>query len=344
MPAVVVKAAYKEQEAPVRPPRAAAHVDGAYRSENRATTAIAHPQRFGPYTLRQLSGIAAAGGAGLVTAAVFIVLCLRWFLGLDFMRGFMDEYPGEYHLPVGAPVGFPAWLSWQHFFNVFLMVMIIRSGLTVRHQKRPPAMWSPRNGKGPKISIALWFHQSLDILWLVNGAIFVVLLFATGQWMRIVPTSWEVFPNALSAALQYTSLDWPTENGWVNYNALQQLAYFTTVFIAAPLAALSGVRMSGVWPKKAKRLSEAYPVEWARAVHFPVMVYFIIFIFVHVALVLATGALRNLNHMYASSDDDNWIGFLVFLTSMVVIAGGWFAARPLILTSIARLFGNVSRS
>ncbi|MEU5849212.1 hypothetical protein [Saccharopolyspora shandongensis] len=47
---------------------------------------------------------------------------------------------------------------------------------------------------------------------------------------------WEVFPNALSAALQYASLDWPTENGWVHYNALQQLAYFTTVLVATPLA------------------------------------------------------------------------------------------------------------
>ena len=66
-----------------------------------------------------------------------------------------------------------------------------------------------------------------------------------------MPTSWDVFPNAVSAALQYVSLDWPTENGWVNYNGLQQLAYFATVFIAAPLAIVTGVRMSGIWPKKA---------------------------------------------------------------------------------------------
>ena len=139
-------------------------------------------------------------------------------------------------LPEGAPVGFPAWLGWQHFFNVFLIVLIIRSGLRVRTEKRPTVFWSPRTNSKRKISLTLWFHQSLDILWLVNGVIFVALLFVTGQWMRIVPTSWEVFPNALSAALQYVSLDWPTENGWVNYNSLQQLAYFATVFLAAPLA------------------------------------------------------------------------------------------------------------
>jgi thiosulfate reductase cytochrome b subunit len=145
---------------------------------------------------------------------------------------------------------------------VFLMVLIIRTGLTVRREKRPTVFWSPRSNPARKISLTLWFHQSLDILWLVNGVVFVVLLFATGQWMRIVPTSWEVFPNAITAALKYLSLDWPTEDGWVNYNSLQQLAYFTTVFVAAPLAALTGVRMSGIWPKNAKRLSQAYPVEW----------------------------------------------------------------------------------
>jgi thiosulfate reductase cytochrome b subunit len=172
--------------------------------------------------------------------------------------------------------------------------------------------------------------------------LFVVLLFLTGQWMRIIPTSWEVFPNAVSAGLQYVSLDWPTENGWVNYNSLQQLAYFATVFIAAPLAAITGVRMSHVWPKEAKALNKAYPVEWARAVHFPVMIYFVLFIFVHVVLVFATGALRNLNHMYAAQDAVNWTGFWIFAVSMLVIAAAWVAARPLVLAPIARLFGKVS--
>ncbi|MCH6470718.1 cytochrome b/b6 domain-containing protein [Sinomonas terrae] len=275
--------------------------------------------------------------------ATLIVMLVRWFVSLGFMQDFTSAFPGQYRLPAGSPVGFPAWVGWQHFFNVFLIVLIIRSGLTVRHQKRPPVVWSPRRDRTRKISLSLWFHQSLDILWLVNGVVFAVLLFATGQWTRIVPTSWEVFPDAITAALRYLSLDWPTEDGWVNYNALQQLAYFATVFIAAPLASLSGVRMSGVWPKGARRLNKAYPVEWARAVHFPVMAYFVLFIIVHVSLVLATGALRNLNHMYGGSDEVNWVGLWIFVGSLCVIAAGWVAARPLVLAPLARLFGTVSR-
>ena len=307
------------------------------------------PTRIGPFTRGQWAGVVIVGGAGLLYAAGMAVFAVRWLLSTSWGVDFLAAFPGEYHLPEGAPVGFPAWLGWQHFFNVFLMVLVIRTGLTVRTEKRPTVFWSPRSNGRRKISLTLWFHQSLDILWLVNGVIFVALLFVTGQWLRIVPTSWEVFPNALSAALQYVSLDWPTENGWVNYNALQQLAYFTTVFLAAPLAALTGVRMSGIWPKNAAGLNKAYPVEWARAVHFPVMLYFVVFIAVHVFLVFATGALRNLNHMYAAQGStdpnayaDNWTGFWLFVASLVVIAAAWVAARPLVLAPIARLFGKVS--
>ncbi|KAA9132220.1 cytochrome b/b6 domain-containing protein [Microbacterium caowuchunii] len=307
------------------------------------------PARYGPFTRGQWAGAVLVAGVGLLFAAGMLVLAVRWLLSLEPLQDFLTTYPGEYHLPESAPVGIPAWIGWQHFFNAFLILLIIRSGLQVRREKRPGAFWTPKWNRKRKISLALWFHQSLDILWLLNGVVFVVLLFLTGQWMRIIPTSWEVFPNALSAALQYASLDWPTENGWVNYNSIQQLAYFATVFIAAPLATVTGVRMSGIWPKNATTLSRIYPIEWARAVHFPVMIYFVLFIVVHVTLVFATGALRNLNHMYAaqgSVDPDayaaNWTGFWIFVASAVVMIGAWVAARPLVLAPIARLFGSVS--
>jgi len=320
---------------------------GRYASEHLAPAP--EPIRHGPFTKGQWAGAVIVGGIALLGAAAMAVLLVRWLLSFGALQDFVATYPGEYHLPEGAPVGFPAWLGWQHFFNFFLMVLIIRSGLRIRTEKRPTAFWTPRNDPKGKVSLTIWFHQALDILWLVNGIIFVVLLFVTGQWMRVIPTSWEVFPNALSAALHYVSLDWPTENGWVNYNTLQQLAYGTTIFIAAPLAAITGVRMSGIWPKNADKLNKAYPVEWARALHFPVMLYFVVFIAIHVFLVFATGALRNLNHMYAAQGStdptayaDNWTGFWFFAASLIVIAAAWIAARPLVLAPIARLFGNVS--
>lgn len=286
----------------------------------------------------------------LLVALVILVLAARWLVGLDSVKSFMNDYPGESELPDGAPVGFPAWLGWQHFLNAFFLLLIIRSGWKVRTTTRPEAYWT-RNNKGliktknapKKISLDLWFHLTLDALWILNGIIFVIVLFSTGQWMRIVPTSWDVFPNAISAGLQYLSLNWPTDNGWVNYNALQLLTYFTTVFIAAPLAFITGLRMSGAWPKDATKLNKVYKIELARAVHFPVMLYFVFFIIVHVTLVLATGALRNLNHMYGGSDEVNWWGFSIFAISLVVMAAAWVLAQPLFLRPIAALTGKVGR-
>ncbi|MEZ3158388.1 cytochrome b/b6 domain-containing protein [Microbacterium sp. BWR-S6Y] len=315
----------------------------------------ARPSAAGPAALRdfspiQLLGSTAVLGVFALALVGIVVLLARFVLAIGPGREFLEAFPGEYPLPASAPVGLPAWLNWSHFLNSFFLLLIIRTGWQVRREKRPAAFWSPRNNKKRRISLALWFHQALDILWIANGVVFVVLLVVTGQWMRIVPTSWEVFPNALSAALQYASLDWPTENGWVNYNSLQQLSYFAITFVAAPLAIVSGVRLSGVWPKDAARLNRLYPVEWARKVHFPTMLFFVAFIVVHVALVLATGALRNLNHMYAARGavdpgayTSDPTGLLIFAASLVVMAAAWIAARPAVLVPIARLFGEVKQ-
>jgi hypothetical protein len=73
------------------------------------------------------------------------------------------------------------------------------------------------------------------------------------------------------------------------------------------------------------------------------MLYFVLFIIVHVTLVLATGMLRNLNHMYASQDAVSWTGFWVFVASVVVIVIAWIAARTTVLSAIARVFGTVGR-
>ena len=313
------------------------------------------PQRpsarvFGELTPAQWIGSVLLLGFAALVLAVFVVLIARVVISLGPTRDFLAAYPGTYDLPEAAPVGIPAWLGWQHFLNSLFLLLVIRSGLQFRRQKRPEAFWSPRGNKRRRISLALWFHQAIDVLWMANGVVYVVLLFATGQWMRIVPTSWDVFPNAVSAALQYASLDWPTENGWVNYNSLQQLSYFAITFVAAPLAIATGVRLSGVWPKDAERVNRLFPAEWARRIHFPVMLFFVVFIAVHVFLVLATGALRNLDHRYAargSVDPDAFAtdptGLLLFAASLLVMAAAWIAARPKLLIPVARLFGDVKQ-
>ena len=126
-------------------------------------------------------------------------------------------------------------------------------------------------GRRHSIGLARWWHLGIDTLWLANGIVFFVLLFTTGQWMRLVPLHWDVFPNALSVAIQYLSLDWPTESGWSNYNSLQLLAYFITVFLAAPLALLTGLGMSPALSTRFRRISSVFSIQFARSVHFLVL-------------------------------------------------------------------------
>lgn len=289
--------------------------------------------------------------AALLVLAAAVVLGARWLRTLEGVQQFIATYDGHASQPGSAPEGIPPWLGWQHFLNMFFIVLIIRTGLQVRSERKPPAYWTakknsffaPKGNSPKKVSLTQWLHQCLDVLWVANGLVFVVLLFATGQWMRIVPTHWDVVPNMVSAAIQYASLDWPSENGWVHYNALQVMAYFVTVFIAGPLAVLSGMRFSTWWPEKADRLNKAYPVEWARAVHFPAMLYFVGFTIVHIFLVFFTGALRNLNHMYTSRDVVDWWGLGVFLASLAMVAAAWFLAQPLFTTPIATRMGKVTK-
>lgn len=283
-------------------------------------------------------------------ALAAVVLLAQWYRASASGAAFLAQYPGETALPAGAPEGFPAWLNFQHFLNAFFIVLIIRTGWLVRTTQRPAAYWTRNNrgllrtkGEPKKISLDLWLHLSLDFLWALNGVIFIVLLFVTGQWMRLVPTTWEVIPNAWSAAIQYASLNWPHENGWVNYNSLQQIAYFLIVFVAAPLAIITGIRMSNVWPGPKAAISKAYPLPVARAIHYPVMIFFVLFVIAHVTLVLTTGALRNLNHMYAANNGDSWLGFGLFAASLVLTVAAWILAKPAFLQPLATMTGKVTR-
>ena len=276
-----------------------------------------------------------------MVVGALVVLGSRALMNVEAVANFVDRYPGEYHPAIDVEEGFPAWARWTHYLNFFFMCLIVRSGLAVRHQQKPPAVWEPKKG-GKKISIYLWMHTSLDILWMINGALFVIMLFVTDHWARIVPTSWEVFPNALSAALQYMTLNWPAENGWVNYNSLQQLTYFLVVFVAAPLAIISGIRMSEWWPKDAEKLNKMYPAPVARAIHYPTMLFFVLFVIGHVFLVFTTGMRKNLNHMFLGQDVAGWGGFGLFVLGLALAIGAVVAARPLVLAPIASRFGNVS--
>jgi sulfoxide reductase catalytic subunit YedY len=282
------------------------------------------------------------------------------------VQHFIARYPGTVDPShPEASSGFPAWLRIQHFFNLFLLIFIVRAGVQIlsdhprlywtRHstpgrdwfriQNPVPAdpLWTAKQdsislpaqiglpGLRHSIGLARWWHLGIDALWLLNGAVFYVLLFASGHWRHLVPTSWAVFPNALSVLIQYLSLNWPLDNGWVAYNSLQLIAYFITLFVAAPLALITGLGMSPALSTRFKRISRTFSIQTARSLHFLVLVWFLVFIVVHTAMVFSTGLLVNLNHIYPGRNDHAWLGLWYFLASMAIVVVGWAIATPFTL-------------
>ena len=84
--------------------------------------------------------------------------------------------------------------------------------------------------------------------------------------------------------------------------------------------------MSPALSTRFKGINRIFSIQTARSLHFLVLVWFLIFIVLHVTFVFTAGLLVNLNHIYAGRTDDSWIGFGVFAASTVVVIAAWVAA------------------
>src|SRR5262249_46629479 len=166
---------------------------------------------------------------------------------------------------------------------------------------------------------------------ILNGVVYFSLLFVTDQWQRLVPRTWEIIPNAASTAVQYASLHMPHENAWVRYNALQQLAYFTVVFIVAPLQILTGLAMAPAVGNRLRRFSILLHRQRARSLHFFGLLCFVGFVLIHVTMVMITGFRTNFNRIVLGTDEGTWNGFLWGLVGIGVIILVWIAATCITL-------------
>lgn len=290
-----------------------------------------------------------------------ITLC-RELRTIPAVQEFIARYPGT---PAATPAvlsGFPWWLRLQHFLNLFFMTFIIRAGIQIladhprlywkrdctpgtewfRFQKEVPRdrVWTSKDdsvslpkwlgipGIRHSIGLARWWHFSFNLLWMINGMLFLVLLFATDQWKRIVPTTWDVFPNSVSTVIQYLSLNFPVEHAWTRYNSLQQLTYFITIFIAAPLAIISGLMQGPAIANRLGWFARIFNRQAARTIHFFVLCWFVFYIFTHVTLVFITGMRHNLGFMFAGLDTYSWKGFTIFSGAMLLVVVSWIFASP----------------
>ena len=225
------------------------------------------------------------------------------------------------------PLDYPLWLRAAHFFNFLLLSLLVRSGLEIlsahprlywndhctpgsewlkftKKQRPEDRLWTASDEETSFPSaIALPGHENLglgrhwhflaDFAWLLTGLTYVVMLFVTPEWRRLIPTSWQIVPDAWHAMLSYLSFHIVETPG--GYNALQQLSYAAVIFLLAPFSIATGVAMS---PAVAARFPWYIKIfhgrQSARSLHFLALCTFIVFFIGHVTIVALHGFRREL--------------------------------------------------
>ena len=269
---------------------------------------------------------------------------------------------------VFASLSFPWWLRLEHYLNLLFMGLLIRSGIQIvgahprfywHNNSNPKKEWlkfttkkvpedklytsmddeepvSPILALPGKDNLGLgrhWHFFSI-IFWVLNGVIYVVLLFATGEWTRLIPTSWSIIPDAWHTLLTYLTFHIPPASAFHPYDPLQQLAYAGVVFLLSPFILLTGAAMSpsieGRFPWYVKLLGGR---QTARSLHFLGLIGFLLFIIVHTALVLIVHFQDNIrNIVFGSTQTDVglaiWIAIIALaLVVAIYIWASWYSLR-----------------
>jgi methionine sulfoxide reductase catalytic subunit len=217
---------------------------------------------------------------------------------------------------------YPLWLRGTHFLNFLFLSLLIRSGIEILSahprfywndhctpgsewlkftKKRRPTgrLWTASDEESSfpsvialpgreNLGLGRHWHFLADLAWLLTGLVYITMLFVAPEWRRLIPTSWQIVPDAGRAMLSYLTLHIVEAPG--RYNALQQLAYTAVIFLLAPFSIATGVAMS---PAVAARFPWYIKIfhgrQGARSLHFLALCGFILFFIGHVALVVLHG-------------------------------------------------------
>ena len=264
---------------------------------------------------------------------------------------------------VFASFGFPLWLRLSHYVNILFIGLLIRSGIqilaahprlywtdnstpgkewikftakkvpvekdvvyTSLDDEIPASPWLALPG-GKNLGIGRHWHFFSVIFWVLNGVIYIVLLFTTGEWARLIPTSWSIITDAFHTFLTYITFHIPPASDFHPYDPLQQLTYAAVVFLLGPFMLLTGATMS---PAIAARFPWYIKLfggrQVGRSLHFLSLLAFIGFIIVHTALILIVHFQSNIRDIVLGSEQVSLglaIGIAIAALVLVAIIYVW---------------------
>ncbi|HEX9040507.1 MAG TPA: molybdopterin-dependent oxidoreductase [Trebonia sp.] len=268
------------------------------------------------------------------------------------------------------PNFFPLWVVVTHFLNIFFMLLLARSGLEVLsafpklywHDDTPPGRqwlrlskktfsadsrrpwttldeevsWSPVLCLPGRKNLGLgrhWHFMTVQF-WVLTGAVYVALVFATGYWHYLVPASWSIFPDSIRAVGTYLQFRIPGKIPGQPFEPAQKLAYFLVIFVLAPLQIASGAAMSpsviGRFPWYARLFGGK---QGARSWHFIGLCLFAAFTVVHTVMVLIHGLPDEFVKIVLGRQAGSWqLALAVGLTGLFLIGVfhvviTWFSLR-----------------
>lgn len=252
--------------------------------------------------------------------------------------------------------GFSLWLSATHYLNLLFLTLLVRSGIQILYDfprlfwsdhcvpdtewlrftplkvpkdclwtslddARPVSTWIALPGGRHSLGVGRHWHFFIAFLWIINGLIYVSHLFLSDGWRRLIPTSWDFFPQVWSVFLAYASFHLPPASAFHPYDPLQMLAYTAVVFLLSPFMILTGLAMfpaiSGHFPWYIKLFGGR---QRARSLHFMGLVAFLVFVVIHVTLVVVTGFGANAVHIVLGRmEGSHSLAITLFFVGLFVI-------------------------
>jgi DMSO/TMAO reductase YedYZ molybdopterin-dependent catalytic subunit/thiosulfate reductase cytochrome b subunit len=257
---------------------------------------------------------------------------------------------------VFASLNFPIWIRITHYINLLFIGLLIRSGIQIAGA-HPRLYWN--DGSNPKkawlnlvrkkvptdklytsmddeVPVSKWlalpgkdnlglgrhWHFFSIIFWILNGVAYIVLLFATGEWSRLIPTSWSIVPRAWNTFLTYATFHIPPASDFRPFDPLQQLAYAAVVFLLAPFMLLTGAAMSPAIEARFPWYIKLFGGrQSARSLHFLSMIAFTIFIIIHTALVVIVNFKDNILHIVLGTGQGNFgLAITIAIIALIFVA------------------------